>query len=262
MTAMPLSTLRIRPALALAAAVFASLPAPAAAQADAPATLHVIVHAHQGGAPLAGARVEVLGARVAANADAGGVARLAGVRPGPAIVSVHKLGYGDERFPLNVAPGDTVSVEVDLESQAVRLAEVRATALHSRALTESGFFQRQRTGIGSYAMRMDWEHRGRLEFTDIIRRMRGIRVARTDDGRTLLVPGRGGLSLSSMCSGVLLFVDGVRVNVDGRYDDVNQLVPLSELEAVETYAGLGEIPAQYNETGSACGVVLAWRRWS
>lgn len=253
------STLRFRRLLALAAAV-SSLPAAAAAQADAPGTLRVIVHAHEGGAPLRGARVELMGARIAASTDSTGVARLAGVPAGPAIVSVHKIGYGDERFPLAVPPADTVSVEVDLESQAVRLAEVRATAMHSRALADAGFFQRQRTGQGSYAMRVDWQGRGRLQFTDVIRRMRGIRVARTDKGNTVLVPSRGGISLSSMCKGILLFVDGVRVEVDGRYDDVNDLVPLSEMEAVETYAGLGTIPPQFNETGSACGVVLAWRR--
>ncbi|HYH79268.1 MAG TPA: carboxypeptidase-like regulatory domain-containing protein, partial [Longimicrobium sp.] len=206
------------------------------------------------------ARVELLGARIAANSDSNGVVRLAGVPAGPTIVSIHKLGYGDERFPLTVPPGDTLTVEVDLQTAAVRLAEVRATAMHSRVLTQSGFYERQRHGIGSYAMRTDWEGRGRLEFSDIMRRMRGIRVVRTGDGRTLLVPGRGNSSIGTMCSGVLLFVDGVQVSVDGQYDDINALIGVSELEAVEAYAGPAEIPAEYNRTGSACGVVLAWRR--
>lgn len=250
---------RSRVLLALAAA-FATLPAVAAAQRDSTTIIQVTVHAEEGGAPLSGAHVELIGAFIAANADNDGVARLTGVRPGPTIVSIHKLGYGDERFTLNVPPGDTLSVEVDLQSAAVRLAAVTATATHSRVLAESGFLERQRHGIGSYATRTQWEGRGRLAFSDVMRRMRGIRVARTADGRTLLVPGRGNFSLSSMCSGVLLFVDGVQMNVDGRYDDINQLVPVSELEAVEAYAGPAEIPAQYNQTGSACGVVLAWRR--
>jgi TonB-dependent Receptor Plug Domain len=250
---------RLRRLLVLGCAI-ASIPAAAAAQRDSTSILRVIVHADEGGAPLPGTHVELIGAFIAANADSGGVARLSGVRPGPTIVSIHKMGYGDERFTLNVPPGDTISVEVDLQSQAVRLAAVTATATHSRVLAESGFLERQRHGIGSYATRTEWEGRGRLNFTDIMRRMRGIRVARTEDGRSLLVSGRGNISLGSMCSGVLLFVDGVQVNVDGRYDDVNNLVPASELEAVEAYAGPSEIPAQYNQTGSACGVVLAWRR--
>lgn len=242
------------------AVVLMAIPAAAAAQGDAPSIVRVTVRAEEGGAPLPGTHVELIGAFIAANADSAGVARLSGVRPGPTIVSIHKLGYGDERFTLNVPPGDTLSIDVDLQSQAVRLAAVRATATHSRVLAESGFLERQRQGIGSYATRTEWEGRGRLNFSDVMRRMRGIRVARTADGRTLLTSGRGNISMSSMCSGVLLFVDGVLMNVDGRYDDINLLVPVSELEAVEAYAGPAEIPAQYNQTGSACGVVLAWRR--
>jgi hypothetical protein len=84
-------------------------------------------------------------------------------------------------------------------------------------------------------------------------------VGMTRAGRSLLVPSRPGASLNG-CAGVQIYVDGVQLHVDGRYDDVNDLVPLSEVEAVETYAGPSEIPPQYNATGSACAVVLVWRR--
>lgn len=248
--------------LATLTAVLAAFPAAAAAQADGGSTLRVVIRAHQGGAPVAGARVELLGAHRAANTDAAGVASLAGVPAGPTIVSVHKFGYGDERFPLNVPAGDTVTVEVDLQAEAVRLAEIRATAVRSRVLVESGFLQRQRQGIGTFATRAEWRGRGRLQFTDVVRRMRGIRVARTQEGNAVLMSSRGSISMSSLCSGVMLFVDGVEVMSDGRYDDVNSLVPLAELEAIETYAGPSEIPPQYNRTNSACAVVVAWRRTS
>jgi hypothetical protein len=256
-----MTTSRLRRTLAVLAAVLATFPAAATAQGDAgSSTLRVVIRAHQGGAPVSGARVELLGARRAANTDAAGVASLAAVPAGPAIVSVHKFGYGDERFALNVPAGDTVTVEVDLQAEAVRLAEIRATAVRSRVLVESGFLDRQRQGIGTFATRADWRGRGRLQFTDVVRRMRGVRVARTEEGNTVLVASRGSISMSSMCSGVLLFVDGVPVMSDGRYDDVNNLVPLDELEAIETYAGPSEIPPQYNRTNSACAVVVAWRR--
>ena len=258
---MPMTTPPFRRRLAALAAVLAAFPAAAAAQADAGGTLRVVIRAHQGGAPVAGARVELLGAHRAANTDAAGVAILA-VPAGPAIVSVHRFGYGDERFPLNVPAGDTVTVEVDLQAEAVRLAEIRATAVRSRVLVESGFLQRQRQGIGTFATRADWRGRGRLQFTDVVRRMRGIRVARTEQGNTVLLSSRGAISMSSLCSGVMLFVDGVEVMSDSRYDDVNNLVPLAELEAIETYAGPAEIPPQYNRTNSACAVVVAWRRTS
>ncbi|HYH78274.1 MAG TPA: carboxypeptidase-like regulatory domain-containing protein, partial [Longimicrobium sp.] len=130
---------RIRPLLALIAAA-ACIPAAASAQNETTSTVRVVVRAQEGGAAVRDARVELLGARAAGNSDAEGVVRLAGVPSGPAIVSIHKIGYGDERFTLNLPAGDTVTVEVDLQPAAVRLAEVRATALRSRVLSESGFF--------------------------------------------------------------------------------------------------------------------------
>ena len=79
----------------------------------------------------------------------------------------------------------------------------------------------------------------------------------TRDGRTVLVPPSY-MSMNSNCRGVLVFVDGAEMTVMS--DDINQLVSLSEVEAVESYSGVGTIPPQFNSTGSACGVVVIWRR--
>jgi hypothetical protein len=250
---------RIRRLTALAA-VLACIPAAAAAQADAASTLQITIRAQEGGQPLAGANVELMGLGRALNADSAGIARFRNVPPGPLLVQIRKFGYGTERFPVNVAARDTISVEVDLQTEAVRLAEIRATARASPALRNTGFYDRQRMGVGSYAVRSEWEGRGRLELGDVVRRMRGVRVARTSDGRTLFVPSRAAASIARTCAGVMIYVDGVPLMVDGQYDDVNQLISLSEVEAVETYAGPSEIPSEYNGTGSACAVVLVWRR--
>lgn len=249
---------RTRRLVALAAAL-ACAPAAAAAQADTASTLQVIIRSEEGGRPLAGANVELLGMARAVNTDSAGVARFRNVRPGPLLVQIRKFGYGQERFPVVVGMRDTISVEVDLQTEAVRLAEVRATARVSSSLRNTGFYERQRSGVGSYATRDQWAGRGRLELSDVVRRMRGIRVARTDDGRTLFLPSRPPASLGG-CSSAMIYVDGVPLHVGN--GDVNQLVALSEVEAVETYAGPAEIPAQYNATGSACAVVLIWRSGS
>ncbi|HEX9939717.1 MAG TPA: carboxypeptidase regulatory-like domain-containing protein [Longimicrobium sp.] len=244
--------------LALAAALVC-IPAAASAQRDSGSTLQVVIRAEQGGTPVPGANVELLGMARAVNADSSGVVRFANLPPGPVMVQIRKFGFGVERIPLNVGTRDTIVVEVDLQTEAVRLAEVRATARASSSLRNTGFYERQRSGIGSYATRDQWAGRGRLELSDVVRRMRGIRVARTDDGRTLFLPSRPPASLGG-CSSAMIYVDGVPLNVGS--DDVNQLVSLAEVEAVETYAGPAEIPAQYNATGSACAVVLIWRRGS
>ncbi len=242
------------------AAALACIPAAAAAQGDAATTLEITIRAHEGGQPLPGANVELLGLARAVNADSAGVARFRNLPAGPLIVQIRKFGYGVERITLNVGPRDTIAIEADLQTEAVRLAEIRATARASSSLRGTGFYDRQRTGIGSYATRSEWEGRGRLQLSDVVRRMRGIRVVRTGDGRTLFIPSRPLASLGSSCASTMVYVDGVPMTVDPRYDDMNALVSLSEVEAVEAYAGPSEIPAQYNATGAACAVILIWRR--
>ena len=250
---------RIIRLLALAAA-FVRIPAAAAAQRDSASSLEVTIRAQEGGAPVAGANVELLGMARAVNADSNGVVRFRNLPAGPVIVQIRKFGFGVERITLNVGARDTISIEVDLQTEAVRLAEIRATARASSSLRNTGFYDRQRTGLGSYATRAEWEGRGRLELSDVVRRMRGIRVVRTSDGRTLFQPSRPLSTVVGGCGTTMVYVDGVPLMVDPGADDMNQLVSLAEVEAVEAYAGPSEIPAQYNATGSACAVILIWRR--
>lgn len=245
--------------LAAVAALALTPAAVAAQQPEATGAIQVMVHAQEGGGPVAGANVELMGLGRAQNADSAGVARFRNLPPGPLLVQIRKLGFGAERFPVTVVRGDTMMVEVDLQTEAVRLAEVRATARYSSALRNTGFFERQASGLGTYATSAQWEGRGHLEVSDVVRRMRGIRAARTSDGRTLLLPSRPLASLSG-CSTAQVYVDGVQLAFDPRRDDINQMVSLSEVEAVEVYAGGSEAPAQYNMTGSSCAVVLIWRK--
>lgn len=245
-------------ALAVAAALML-LPVAAAAQADTTSTLQVVIHAQEGGGPVAGANVELLGRARAQNADSTGTVRFRNIPPGPLIVQIRKLGYGEERFPVQVSARDSLTIEVDLETAAVRLAEVRATARFSSSLRNTGFFERRASGIGSYASREDWQRRGRLEVSDVIRRMRGARVVRTSDGRNILIPTRALASIGGGCATMQVYVDGVMLAFDPSSDDIDKLVNLSEVEGVEVYAGGSETPAQYNATGSSCGVVLIWR---
>jgi hypothetical protein len=37
-------------------------------------------------------------------------------------------------------------------------------------------------------------------------------------------------------------------------------IQASQIEGVEIYTGMGQIPAQYNKTSGGCGVMLIWTR--
>jgi hypothetical protein len=56
-----------------------------------------------------------------------------------------------------------------------------------------------------------------------------------------------------------LFVDGTRVTYDFQ-NDIDSVVSPNQVEALEIFRGPSEIPPQYNDNNSMCGVVLIWTR--
>jgi hypothetical protein len=43
-------------------------------------------------------------------------------------------------------------------------------------------------------------------------------------------------------------------------NDVDQILSVNEIEAAEAYASAATIPAEFNRTGSVCGVIAVWTR--
>jgi hypothetical protein len=54
---------------------------------------------------------------------------------------------------------------------------------------------------------------------------------------------------------MVMYIDGIVVN-DA---DLTKL-HVTEFAGIEIYTGPSTVPAQYNKTGSACGVALLWSR--
>jgi len=262
---------RSRPVV-VATAVLAAACACVSARAQAPGVdITVRVHANEGGAPLAGAQVELLGTRRVVTADRAGVALLRGVAPGPTLFEVRRLGYGSEHFTVNVPPGDTLGIDVDLLAAPVRLRGVRATAT-SRipTLQDAGFYERQRMGLGTFLTAAEMEQRPGARFTSAMRMVPGVRVvrfrARQGTGRRGRA-ARAGMDMdeqyriaSSRSTGTGGVPDCyMDVYVDGiKYDQDLDAFPVSGVEAVEVYSGPGSAPPQFRNVTSKCGVVVVW----
>jgi hypothetical protein len=259
----------IRWALALAAACPA---ARAQAQERGGVDVTVRVRAEDGGAPLAGAQVELLGTRRVATANGAGVALLRGVPAGPTLFEVRKLGYGSEHFTVNVAAGDTLGIDVDLQAAPVRLRGVRATATaRNPTLQDNGFYDRQQMGLGTFLTGRELERYPGARFTSAMRTVPGVRVVRYSprQGGRRGPSNRSGMdvdeqyritsSRSSAGSGAPdCFMD---VYVDGlKYDQSLDSFPVSEVEAVEVYRGPSEAPPQFRNAASRCGVVVVWMK--
>ncbi|HEY0037664.1 MAG TPA: carboxypeptidase regulatory-like domain-containing protein [Longimicrobium sp.] len=246
-------------AVALTAGLLASS-APLLAQAGGTASLDVVVVDSAGG-PIAEVLVEVAGVRGGVRTNDLGVARVNGVPAGTRLVYAYRLGFGAARVPVQFAAGEAASTRIMLTTDAVTLAGVQVVVDPVvRSLQQAGFYARQRRGMGAFMTGDRIEELRPMRTVDIFRRMRGFKVAYDARGFMDLQTTRGTAGLGN-CTTPVIFLDGVRIAArTSPREDVLSFINPESLAGVEAYAGGASIPAEYNLTGSACGVVLLWTR--
>lgn len=255
------------------------LPLPAAAQ-EKGATLVLRVLAHETGQPLGGAQVRISARAQGSVSDEAGAVRITGIPPGSHLVEIQRLGYGTERITVDFAPGAVVEGEVELDIQPVTLAPVEVSAERRAAqLRANGFFERKKYHPGTFLTRDEIAARSgaSLEPSSLLRRIPNIRLAPGPNGRGYAVKSsRGGCYSQVYLDGVLISGEQTirfrpgregRNQVEMRTSGVNvdQLISLPNIEAVEWYAGPAGLPAQFNRTGGgdggpSCGTLVIWTR--
>ena len=252
--------MRTLPFLTLLAAALCG-GASARAQA-APAKLELNVVDASTGAPLPGVRVEVANHRSAAQTNERGMALLRGIPAGPQYVKVARLGYEASGVALLFSPGDSLALDVNLAPAAVELDGVvaRVTATQAR-LRANGFYDRQHVGLGKYRTEKELAPLANQPLYMAIQSIPGVFVSPVSGGR-----GSGtstehwAYSPRSLASGMQqcfmsIYLDGVRQSTRNLDD-----IPTDIVGAVEVYSSAANIPAEYNATGSSCGVILLWTK--
>ncbi len=242
-------------------------------------------------APIDGAMVQIDGTAFVTRTDLTGAFLLTGVPSGRFRLLVRQFGYRMLRHDVEMSdhtalslssgtlaliPGDTAIVLdpifIEAEGVAPELAD---------------FERRRSTGIGSFVTREEFEKWSPIHATDVLRRMRGLRVrpnprygSGRDRRRFLIEPSRdvgqritriitteaeraatsfGGTTQTVVneCP-VLLFMDGVFLG-DTFTNDVDNIISATDLTAVEVYSP-SQVPARFALPGSTCGVAVFWTR--
>ncbi|MFL5385975.1 MAG: carboxypeptidase regulatory-like domain-containing protein [Longimicrobiaceae bacterium] len=200
--------------------------------------------------------------------------------PGTVRIEAQRTGYrttvtGD----LPVGTRETVDVEVKLSAEAIAIEPLRVTARvqppRRRSLELNGFYDRERQGIGKYLRREDFENRASQNLAQVLSRVQGTSILYAGPNQYIYFPRNGVPSLGRQASTSgraprkwgapsnsclpRLFLDGVRVAYDAQ-SDINAVVAPEQVEAIEVFRGPSEIPAQYNDNNSQCGVILIWTR--
>jgi hypothetical protein len=249
---------------------------PAAATAQDLPTLSGIVLDFANEAVVAGARVELLGARdrslASTYADSTGAFSFARVRPGTYRLRAQSLGYRQVVTPeVNVA-AEPVEVVVRLAVGAVPLAplEVVTRAQPQRAhinIELSGFYERsQRKMGGTFIMRDEIDARNPSRVTDLLRTVGSLTVT-------------GDVMVNMRCNnGPPVYLDGILlkhmssgrrrpgpssptsgIDPGAAWDAANSVDPFM-LEGIEIYKGPATLPPQFAAFVGACGAILMWSK--
>jgi hypothetical protein len=244
-------------AVALALATPARTQQVAAESRDGDRFLVVHVTDSSTGTGVADAEVWVGGTR--ASTDSVGNALLP-LRHDRETVVVRRLGYGDERREVSAGPA---SLEVALDPAPVALGRVEA---RSRALPMSPplrrFYERMEHGRGSFVTREQIDRRKPRRLTDLFREIPGVRVAATPRGDRLMMTGatpamyRVDPRWEAGDCPVQYFLDGVSYQPD--FAGVPNDVRPDEVEGIEVYRRLSEVPVEFRRPGAECGVVVIW----
>ena len=230
-----------------------------AASGEVPGALAGVVTSGETGLPVAGAEIVWPGSGRAVT-DAAGRFRLDGI----------PVGAG--RFRLGVAGLPSRTLQVDIEAGAITRLDLRVAtrlvpvpSLDVEVAREAGtsgklagFYRRRARGIGWFLDREAIARRAPREVSDLLRSLPGLSVSggpgSTGDPRM----DRSAAFLAHRSCRIGYFVDGVRIPAENAFR-LDELSP-QDLEAVEVYRGISEVPAVFVRVGEECGVVAVWTR--
>ena len=181
--------------------------------------------------------------------------RINDIPAGTVVFNVRRIGYEAATFTAVLHSGKIgrATFRLSPTAQPLPTMKVSDTASTTHWLDQ---FDRRKTngGAGRFFTRADIEAKGARTGTDIIRSVAGIR----------LVPRRGGggsTVLMTRGDGVRSCVPQVFVHNMAYSGSLDDFIA-DDIEALEVYVGISEIPPEYTKTGknADCGAIVVWTR--
>ena len=229
-------------------------PPPLAAQSEGrPGSVDAVVR-DTTGAGVAGAELSIAGTTVRGFTDDDGHLHLGPIAPGPARLTVRRLGFRATTVDVTIAANRATLDTVQLVQVAHRLDPITVrSSIHAYSSRMMGFYERRSQGLGHFFTRQQIEDANPRFLTDMFRRIPGVQLASTDIIQHA-VRMRGARDCPP-----LLWLDGAPAAA-AEYD-LDTIDPLS-VEAIEVYSGPSEVPLQFKPPMDvqACGVIVIWTR--
>ena len=204
------------------------------------------------GQPIAGARVELQNTGAATKTRPNGEFTLDSLPSGTQTIEVRQLGFAPTEVPVELSAASPQNVTVKMADYVPVLSEMRVTAQRERGLSDVGFADRKKSGMGYYLDSDALKGRQTTQFSDMLRTVPGIRVQPGGNGTNVITSSR---DPTGGC--VTFYVDGApwQQMTPG---DLDTYVRPEEVAALEVYNG-STTPPQFQQPGmTGCTTVVIW----
>jgi len=195
-----------RPRIILGSALAVMLSAMTAAVAAAQSTVSGTVTESGSHAPLVDARVTIVGTSLVATSGPDGKYVIRGLPIGAAEVRVNRVGYAEQKKPVQVTAGQTVTVDFEMAKTVVQLQEVVTTATGEQRRVEIGNTV-ENVGVSNLAQTAPVPN-----VADVLNsRVAGVMVesgGQTGSGQRIRIRGVSSVSLDN---DPIYIIDGVRM---------------------------------------------------
>jgi hypothetical protein len=208
------------------------------------------------GAPVAGARVGVMGASAATQTRANGDFVLDSLPSGTQSLVIRQLGYRPTEQVVELSARTPARVTVKLGIFVPELSPVEVVSARDQGLQKVGFTERKRSSTGGYFIDPETiEKRNAQLFTDLLRTVPGIRVQSAGNNQMQIFSTRN--ATGGGC--VTIYVDGAPWQQLAA-GDLDSFVRPTEVAAIEVYNGASK-PAQFSQAGGGdCTAVVVWTK--
>jgi hypothetical protein len=204
------------------------------------------------GQPIAGARVELQNTGAATKTRADGGFTLDSLPSGTQTLEVRQLGFSPTDVPVELSQASPQNVTVKMGEYVPVLSTMRVEAQRERGLSDVGFADRKRSGMGYYLDADQLKMRQTTQFSDMLRTVPGIRVQPGGNGTNVITSSR---DPTGGC--VMFYVDGSPWQ-QMEPGDLDTYVRPEEVAALEVYNG-STTPPQFTQPGmGGCTTVVIW----
>ena len=211
--------------------------------------------------PMPHVGVDIVGANLQRTSDRDGRFEFADVPAGNFVVRARMPGFAATTMPLELADGHWRDVSLYMRRLPTTLASVN---INGRMVKVPPRFQevywRASHGWGTFFSRDDIAKRQPIDLVSLLQTIPGVHAS--GDGvsfaRCNLLMGIPGAQPTAK---VAFYVDGLRRSPNGSYTSFTEAlhsVSIPDIEAVEVYRGVAEIPGEFLD--DACAVVAVWTK--